>query len=308
MVQIIERRPSFGEQFGRALGTGAGAGLQQGLQSRQDAKKLAGENESAMRLEEFKQNLIGNRERQKEGEARNERLNMAELEHFNAKELQEEKYRLEGLKEKEPKKSKYEETREVDRAKKTSIAEDTLMDNKNLLKDFDRIEKLSKTIAGPSGYLYLLGKDASELDALGTSTLKNVIKLFNPVGAIPVAKLNFIKDKHGISKWDTIPQIQGKLNALRKYSKVAIERSNQWIAIMDKYNGNPPPEVMQEFYKMGEAIADELEKEDNNSEDMNSNENQGLSGKLVDVVGPDGQDYEIDESEVGDLPEGYSVK
>jgi hypothetical protein len=29
---------------------------------------------------------------------------------------------------------------------------------------------------------------------------------------------------------------------------------------------------------------------------------------MVDVTGPDGMDYEIDESEVGDLPEGWKLK
>ena len=35
---------------------------------------------------------------------------------------------------------------------------------------------------------------------------------------------------------------------------------------------------------------------------------QGLSGKMVDVLGPDGFEYEIDESQVGDLPEGWRMK
>ncbi len=39
-----------------------------------------------------------------------------------------------------------------------------------------------------------------------------------------------------------------------------------------------------------------------------SDESQGLSGQFVDVIGPDGQIYEIDQSEVGELPEGYRVK
>lgn len=78
MVQIIERRPSFGEQFGRALGTGSGAGLQEGLANRQKAKQLAGENDAAkrqgidlygitdpeLRKEAYKQKLTGKREQE----------------------------------------------------------------------------------------------------------------------------------------------------------------------------------------------------------------------------------------------------
>lgn len=35
---------------------------------------------------------------------------------------------------------------------------------------------------------------------------------------------------------------------------------------------------------------------------------QGLSGKMVDIIGPDGFEYEIDERQVGDLPEGWRMK
>lgn len=46
MVQIIDRKPSFGEQFGRAVGTGAGQGLQSGLENQRKMKELALENEA----------------------------------------------------------------------------------------------------------------------------------------------------------------------------------------------------------------------------------------------------------------------
>lgn len=36
-------------------------------------------------------------------------------------------------------------------------------------------------------------------------------------------------------------------------------------------------------------------------------QNQQLSGRMVDVVGPDGQEYEIDESEVEQLPPGFRI-
>lgn len=307
MVQIIERRHSFGEQFGRALGTGTGEGLKQGLQSREKAKQLAGENEQAMRLEEFKQNLIGNRENKKETEARNERLNMEELKHGHAKELQEEKYKFED----KNKVSDYQKLRVKGRADVANQAEQSLIENKGVIKDIERIRELSKDLAGPTGYLKTpFSASGAELAALGTSVLKNVIKLFNPVGAIPVAKLNFIKEQHGISKWDTQAQIEGKTKALERYSLAAIDRNEKWLAIMDKYDGNPPPEVMQEFHKQGEVLADTLEDslkkaESNNPEDITLDKQQELSGKFVDVIGPDGQTYEIDEGELNQLPEGF---
>jgi hypothetical protein len=35
---------------------------------------------------------------------------------------------------------------------------------------------------------------------------------------------------------------------------------------------------------------------------------ESLSGRMIDVVGPDGQVYEVDESEVESLPEGFMVQ
>jgi hypothetical protein len=38
------------------------------------------------------------------------------------------------------------------------------------------------------------------------------------------------------------------------------------------------------------------------------NQEQQLSGRMIDVIGPDGQEYEIDESELNQLPEGFKRK
>lgn len=38
------------------------------------------------------------------------------------------------------------------------------------------------------------------------------------------------------------------------------------------------------------------------------NSGKGLSGKIVDVIGPDGSEYEIDKSQIDELPEGYRIK
>lgn len=61
-------------------------------------------------------------------------------------------------------------------------------------------------------------------------------------------------------------------------------------------------------------IRDETERLENeylNLDEQNasqSEESSQLSGRMIDVIGPDGQEYEIDQSEVGLLPEGYRLK
>lgn len=55
----------------------------------------------------------------------------------------------------------------------------------------------------------------------------------------------------------------------------------------------------------------ELEDEYLSLDQSNMNESQSeqrqLSGKMIDVIGPDGQPYEVDESEVEMLPEGFRI-
>lgn len=43
-------------------------------------------------------------------------------------------------------------------------------------------------------------------------------------------------------------------------------------------------------------------------ENQNFQPSQGLSGKMVDVLGPDGQLYEVDQSEIDQLPEGFRLQ
>jgi hypothetical protein len=52
----------------------------------------------------------------------------------------------------------------------------------------------------------------------------------------------------------------------------------------------------------------EKSKKKNPRQRVESDEGFGLSGKFVDVIGPDGKEYEVDQSEVEMLPKGYLLK
>lgn len=97
---------------------------------------------------------------------------------------------------------------------------------------------------------------------------------------------------------------------LRNLEKKEDEIASQLEASYTENGG----EIPRNFQKI---VADEV---DNISQPMiqtyqdridrllNIEDKQGLSGKRVDVIGPDGEEWDIDESQVGDLPEGYRVK
>ncbi len=80
--------------------------------------------------------------------------------------------------------------------------------------------------------------------------------------------------------------------------------------VYEKYDLNGVSQV--EANKLAESLIEDetksLHDEYLELDDINSTMSSKLSGRLVDVVGPDGNEYEIDESEVGDLPEGFRLK
>lgn len=80
--------------------------------------------------------------------------------------------------------------------------------------------------------------------------------------------------------------------------------------IYDKYDLNGiPPESADKLAR--ESIQDETEKLEQAYLDLDSQnqmEESKLSGKMIDVIGPDGQVYEIDEREVDQLPQGFRLQ
>jgi len=82
--------------------------------------------------------------------------------------------------------------------------------------------------------------------------------------------------------------------------------------IYDKYGlGGIPPEKADELArKMIKEDSDRLENKYLDLDLANNVEESKpkITGKMIDVVGPDGQTYEIDEGELDQLPEGYLIK
>lgn len=82
-------------------------------------------------------------------------------------------------------------------------------------------------------------------------------------------------------------------------------------SIYNKYglNGIPQEQADSLAQRMIEDETDRLTNEYLSLDEQNmQQESKQLSGRMVDVIGPDGQEYEVDEREVGMLPEGFKLK
>lgn len=128
--------------------------------------------------------------------------------------------------------------------------------------NLNRIDHLINKMSGPGGYLKAArgSEDASELEALGFAAIKPVLKIFNPVGAIPVAKMDRIAAKFAISPWDRDAVSRGKLKALRSFNDLAKRKANRYLEIVQKYGEAPVPyEELLEFNKENEPDIDAIE-------------------------------------------------
>jgi len=103
--------------------------------------------------------------------------------------------------------------------------------------DLDRLQELSQSLTGASGYAKsLLGtQEAAEFDALGLSTLSAPLKIFNPVGAIPVQKIKILEKKFSPKATDFQETIEGKLNALRRINDAARSKVTRLQDLSEKY-------------------------------------------------------------------------
>lgn len=163
--------------------------------------------------------------------------------------------------------SALEKKRELLAAEEMIDLEQSIPQMQDNLKNIDRAEELSKslglfginTLAPLSGYIGT--KAAKELDAVSFPLLAPIIKIFNPVGAIATRKIDLVKDHFHIRSTDWPWQIQGKLNAERRYQKQALARAEQKLALYKQYNGVIPIDVQAKLSIEDEAQIDMMDAE-----------------------------------------------
>jgi hypothetical protein len=131
---------------------------------------------------------------------------------------------------------------------------------KSSQQNITRLEELSKTLTGAKGYWDAAwgNKNAAEFNTLGASLLDPVIKIFNPSGALPTAKLNWIKDQFQPKAVELSGTIQGKIATMKRFNDQAIERAEKKLVLFKNYNGIPPQSEILKFDQETEKIANDM--------------------------------------------------
>lgn len=162
--------------------------------------------------------------------------------------------------------SQFQKTTEAEAAKDYISSKNLLAQTKNsidnikYLKEFSR-EKLSG-LKGTGKALFNTG-DAAEFNSLAFETIAPVLKIFNPVGAIPVAKLKIIQDIFTPHAGELQSTIDSKLNALERLGRQAEGRLQDKINLYEKYQGNIPQSELDQFEKESETLLEIISDQEN---------------------------------------------
>lgn len=170
------------------------------------------------------------------------------------------KQQLKPTKEEEAKLTPFERKVQEKNAEKYIELTDEIPKLQSNSANLDYVEQLSKELGAKgviAGSLGLSGK-AKELEGVSFTLMQPIVKMFNPVGPLATKKLETIQNKYVIKATDAPWTKQAKVDALRRFNEQALARAQKKMAMLNKYKGNPPPDVLDSFDKESETIADAM--------------------------------------------------
>lgn len=130
---------------------------------------------------------------------------------------------------------------------------------KDSVANIDRVVELAEKLRGPVGMLKALSgfsSEAAELNSTALPAIDTILKVFNPVGAIPTQKINLVRSEFGIKATDTHASIIGKAESLKRYLNQAVARNNDKIAMYELYDGKIPKDIEKKFDEETESLVD----------------------------------------------------
>ncbi len=127
----------------------------------------------------------------------------------------------------------------------------------------------------------------TEFNSLATTAIEPIIKIFNPVGPIPVQKFTIIQREFAPRSTDTNAQRTGKINALDRIYQQALERNQNYVNLVSSYDGNVPEDVKETITNESLLELDKIiqEEKDKIAGKEKSTENEVSSPKVGEKVG-----------------------
>lgn len=328
MVQILPAQRTFGSEFGKAFGGGLGQGFSEGMKKRSEEKQLEKSSKalkdagidvpSGLTGEERKlfisESLKGKREsakfanqlKENEGiiKALEEDRGLPEgsLKAYNSKPEMAERITKPKVEKPEPK-SESQKLIEKETAKGYIEARNDIPKLDSALQNIGRLKELGEKLTGVGGYIKsaLNTASASEYNTLGASLLEPVIKVFNPVGAVPTSKLNWIKETFSPKSSDLKSTQEGKIATLERLATQAKDRAQKKMKLFDDFNGNPPDsEVLKFDNDSAKMLTDFID----NKQYVESLNKEVPAGKIL-MLDPNGKPLHVNPNDK--TPDGKSL-
>lgn len=161
----------------------------------------------------------------------------------------------------ENKLDKFDQTLQSKGAEEYTKLQESIPKAKDALANLDRLEQLSKNeLSGPKGFAKaaLNTESAAEFTNLAFTSIEPIIKLFNPVGPIPVQKLKIIQQQFQMHPGELQTTTRGKIAALRRIGEQGLARNEQRAALLRKHRGLVPEEELKQFDQQSLQLQDAL--------------------------------------------------
>lgn len=124
----------------------------------------------------------------------------------------------------------------------------------------DEVENiLLQDLQGITGYAKAAigSQKAKEFENKAAPLLNRYIKIFNPAGALPALKLQWIRDQFSLKASDLTTTSQGKIESMRFLNEATKKIKEDELKLLHQYNGIIPPEELIAMGKRAEGYIDE---------------------------------------------------
>lgn len=177
--------------------------------------------------------------------------------------------------------------------KKLSDARSAIPKLKDNLSNLSHLRSMAEKLRGPAGVVKsaLGSRVATEFNTIGFEQIEPILKIFNPVGAIPVQKVKIIQDKFAPKSGELYQTQIGKINALEHLVKQALKRNEDFIRLSKEYGGMIPQEVQDEFSEQSNQEIDKIVKEEGKKVESESKEKK--ESEMVTLRAPDGRKFRV---------------
>lgn len=170
-----------------------------------------------------------------------------------------------------------------------------------------RLEQLNKELSEWFyGSTLMNPAKRNEMNTLARAAIEPVLHLYNPVGAIPQAKIEMVVSNFAPSPWDAESTARGKIQTLKRITQHGENQVKKIMKLAEVYGDDIPTQELLKMKNESDKFMDTQTRGLWSAPEEELAQNQNTSGKVL-VRKPGEQDLYIDPNDVAEAEaEGWS--